>query len=169
METFAPSTTRASEPIDISDVFNKAFAARYDPQMIATSYKPKKKFMQLAIAEAKRTRDRGDYAIGAVVTRVTDASEVVIASAGNRVKTSIKHQARGVGNAQIADGLVTAPQLSQRPQSMFPVVNRSQHPRAQQVGQLASVHVSLLLPSFNKALRRGSQTNTCAPCACNRS
>jgi tRNA(Arg) A34 adenosine deaminase TadA len=62
--------------------------------MIAASYKPKKKFMQLAIAEAKRARDRGDYAIGAVVTRVTDGREVVIASAGNRVKTSgssIKH------------------------------------------------------------------------------
>jgi len=67
---------------------------RYDPCMIAASYKPKKKFMQLAIAEAKRARDRGDYAIGAVITRVTDGREVVIASAGNRVKTSgssIKH------------------------------------------------------------------------------
>ncbi|HXZ42082.1 MAG TPA: nucleoside deaminase, partial [Terriglobales bacterium] len=62
--------------------------------MIAASYKPKKKFMQLAIAEAKRARDRGDYAIGAVITRVADGREVVIASAGNRVKTSgssIKH------------------------------------------------------------------------------
>ena len=62
--------------------------------MIAASYKTKKKFMQLAIAEAKRARDRGDYAIGAVITRVTDGREVVIASAGNRVKTSgssIKH------------------------------------------------------------------------------
>src|SRR6266852_3569565 len=62
--------------------------------MIATSYRPKKKFMQLAIAEAKRARDRGDYPIGAVITRVTDGREVVIASAGNRVKTSgssIKH------------------------------------------------------------------------------
>jgi tRNA(Arg) A34 adenosine deaminase TadA len=62
--------------------------------MIAASYKPKKKFMQLAIAEAKRALDRGDYAIGAVITRVTDGREVVIASAGNRVKTSgssIKH------------------------------------------------------------------------------
>lgn len=50
--------------------------------------------MQLAIAEAKRARDRGDYPIGAVITRVTDGREVVIASAGNRVKTSgssIKH------------------------------------------------------------------------------
>ena len=36
--------------------------------MIPASYKPKKKFMQLAIAEAKRARDRGDYAIGAVIT-----------------------------------------------------------------------------------------------------
>ena len=62
--------------------------------MIAASYRPKKKFMQLAIAEAKRARDRGDYPIGVVITRVTDGREVVIASAGNRVKTSgssIKH------------------------------------------------------------------------------
>jgi tRNA(adenine34) deaminase len=62
--------------------------------MVPVSYKPKKKFMQLAIAEAKRARDRGDYPIGAVITRVGDSSEVVIASAGNRVKTSgssIKH------------------------------------------------------------------------------
>jgi CRP/FNR family transcriptional regulator, cyclic AMP receptor protein len=29
--------------------------------MIPPTYKPKKKFMQLAIAEAKRARDRGDY------------------------------------------------------------------------------------------------------------
>lgn len=50
--------------------------------------------MQLAIEEAKRARDRGDYAIGAVITRVGEGREVVIASAGNRVKTSgssIKH------------------------------------------------------------------------------
>src|SRR5881394_1277537 len=62
--------------------------------MIPPTYKPKKKFMQLAIAEAKRARDRGDYAIGAVVTRLIGEREVVIASAGNRVKTSgssIKH------------------------------------------------------------------------------
>lgn len=62
--------------------------------MIPASYKPKKKFMQLAIEEAKRARDRGDYAIGAVITRLTGKSEVVIANAGNRVKTSgssIKH------------------------------------------------------------------------------
>src|ERR1035438_3238569 len=38
--------------------------------MIPPTYKPKKKFMQLAIAEAKRARDRGDYPIGAVITRV---------------------------------------------------------------------------------------------------
>ena len=37
--------------------------------MIPPTYKPKKKFMHLAIAEAKRARDRGDYAIGAVITR----------------------------------------------------------------------------------------------------
>ncbi len=62
--------------------------------MISASYKPKKKYMQLAIAEAKRAGDRGDYPIGAVITRVTGRTEVVIASAGNRVKTSgssIKH------------------------------------------------------------------------------
>ncbi len=62
--------------------------------MILPSYKPRRKFMELAIAEARRARDRGDYPIGAVVTRLTGAREVVIASAGNRVKTSgssIKH------------------------------------------------------------------------------
>jgi tRNA(adenine34) deaminase len=61
--------------------------------MIA-AYKPKKKFMQLAVAEARRASDRGDYAIGAVITRLIGRREVVIASAGNRVKTSgssIKH------------------------------------------------------------------------------
>ena len=50
--------------------------------------------MQLAISEARRAGDRGDYPIGAVITRVTGGDEVVIASAGNRVKTSgssIKH------------------------------------------------------------------------------
>jgi tRNA(Arg) A34 adenosine deaminase TadA len=35
--------------------------------MIPASYKPRRKFMQLAIAEAKRARDRGDYPIGAVI------------------------------------------------------------------------------------------------------
>jgi tRNA(adenine34) deaminase len=62
--------------------------------MIPPSYKPKKKFMELAIAEAKRAGDRGDYPIGAVITRLVGKREVVIASAGNRVKTSgssIKH------------------------------------------------------------------------------
>lgn len=62
--------------------------------MIPSSYKPRKKFMELAVAEAKRARDRGDYPIGAVITRLTGGGEVVIASAGNRVKTSgssIKH------------------------------------------------------------------------------
>jgi tRNA(Arg) A34 adenosine deaminase TadA len=62
--------------------------------MIPASYKPRKKFMELAVAEAKRAGDRGDYPIGAVITRLTGQREVVIASAGNRVKTSgssIKH------------------------------------------------------------------------------
>jgi len=65
--------------------------------MIPPTYKPKIKFMQLAIAEAKRARDRGDYAIGAVITQLIGNREVVIASAGNRVKTSgssIKHVER---------------------------------------------------------------------------
>ena len=75
-------------------MFPTVIGRLYDPCMIAASYTPKKKFMQLAIAEAKRARDRGDYAIGAVITRVMDRREVVIATAGNRVKTSgssIKH------------------------------------------------------------------------------
>src|SRR5438876_10678500 len=62
--------------------------------MIPPSYKPRKKFMELAISEAKRAGDRGDYPIGAVITRLVNGREVVIASAGNRVKTSgssIKH------------------------------------------------------------------------------
>ena len=44
--------------------------------MIPPTYKPKKKFMQLAIAEAKRARDHGDYAIGAVVTSLIGEREV---------------------------------------------------------------------------------------------
>jgi tRNA(adenine34) deaminase len=66
----------------------------YSSYMIPASYKPRKKFMELAIAEAKRAGNRGDYPIGAVITRLTDRGEVIIASAGNRVKTSgssIKH------------------------------------------------------------------------------
>jgi len=62
--------------------------------MIPASYKPRRKFMELAVAEAKRAGDRGDYPIGAVITQVSGDREVVIASAGNRVKTSgssIKH------------------------------------------------------------------------------
>src|SRR6202795_900467 len=66
----------------------------YSIRMIPPSYKPRRKFMELAIAEAKRAGDRGDYPIGAVITRLEGRREVVIASAGNRVKTSgssIKH------------------------------------------------------------------------------
>ena len=62
--------------------------------MVSPSYKPRKKFMELAISEAKRAGDRGDYPIGAVITRLVGGHELVIASAGNRVKTSgssIKH------------------------------------------------------------------------------
>src|ERR1700674_3629662 len=50
--------------------------------------------MELAVAEAKRDRNRGDYPIGAVITRLTGRREVFIASAVKRVKTSgssIKH------------------------------------------------------------------------------
>jgi hypothetical protein len=49
-------------------------------EIFPPTYKPKKKLMQLAIAEAKRARDRGDYAIGAVVARLVANREVVIAS-----------------------------------------------------------------------------------------
>ena len=62
--------------------------------MIPAGYKAKKKFMELAIEEAKRAGERGDYPIGAVITRVSGKTETIIASAGNRVKTSgssIKH------------------------------------------------------------------------------
>src|SRR3984957_16023586 len=62
--------------------------------MILQSYKPRKKFMELAISEAKRAGDRGDYPIGAGITGFPGRREVVIANAGNRVKTSgssIKH------------------------------------------------------------------------------
>jgi tRNA(adenine34) deaminase len=62
--------------------------------MIPASYKARRKFMEMALLEAKRAGDRGDYPIGAVITRLTEKGEVVIASAGNRVKTSgssIKH------------------------------------------------------------------------------
>src|SRR5579871_6835762 len=62
--------------------------------MIPATYKPKRKFMELAIQEAKRAGDRGDYPIGAVITQLAGGREVVIANAGNRVKTSgssIKH------------------------------------------------------------------------------
>jgi tRNA(Arg) A34 adenosine deaminase TadA len=64
--------------------------------MIPPNYKPKKRFMQLAIAEVKRARDRGDYPIGAVITRLMGKREVVIASAGNRAKNfGFIHQACG--------------------------------------------------------------------------
>src|SRR6266850_2467645 len=68
--------------------------------MIPPSYKPRRKFMELAVSEAKRAGDRGDYPIGAVITRLTGRGEVVIASAGNRVKTSgssIKYVSSGYG------------------------------------------------------------------------
>jgi hypothetical protein len=60
--------------------------------MIPPTYKPKKKFMQLAIAEAERARDRGDYPIDAVITQLIESRDVVIASAGNRVKSPDVYQ-----------------------------------------------------------------------------
>src|SRR5947208_6688270 len=43
-----------------------------------------------------------------------------------------------------ADGLITARRLSQRPESIFSVVDRSQHSGAQQLGQLARIHLVAL-------------------------
>jgi len=63
--------------------------------MIPPTYKSKKKFMRLAIAEAKRARDRADDAIGAVIAQFIGNREVVIASAGNRVRTSAATLERG--------------------------------------------------------------------------
>jgi hypothetical protein len=83
--------------------------------MIAASYKPKKKFMQLAIAEAKRARDRGDYAIGAVITRVTDGREVVIASAGNRGKSEDNGGKTTMGTFSTSDALFGGLILRMRP------------------------------------------------------
>src|ERR1700716_3193873 len=63
--------------------------------MIPASYKPRKKFMELAVAEAKRAGDRGDYPICAVSTRHPGKREVVLASAGTGIKSagsSIKHE-----------------------------------------------------------------------------
>src|ERR1700693_5713156 len=68
-----------------------------------------------------------------------------------------------------ADGLITARQLAQRSESIFSVVDRSQHAGAQQLGQLARIHLVALLPSFNKAFRRGLQTRTSCTCGCSRS
>jgi tRNA(Arg) A34 adenosine deaminase TadA len=42
--------------------------------------------MELAVSEAKRAGDRGDYPIGAVITHLTGGREVVIASAGMRTE-----------------------------------------------------------------------------------
>ena len=46
------------------------------------SYKPKSEFMRLAIEEAQKARNAGDYAIGAVIVK----DNRVIAASGNRVK-----------------------------------------------------------------------------------
>jgi hypothetical protein len=40
-----------------------------------------------------------------------------------------------------ADGLITTPQLAQRPQPVFSVIDRPQHPGAQQLRQLARIHL----------------------------
>jgi hypothetical protein len=50
----------------------------WDEKMIPPTYKPKRKFMQLAIAGAKRARERGGYPIGAVIARVIGKQEAVI-------------------------------------------------------------------------------------------
>ena len=70
--------------------------------MIPPSYKPKKKFMELAIAEAKRAGDRGDYPIGAVITRLVGQ-----ARSGDCQRRQpgenfgLEHQARRARNAEI--------------------------------------------------------------------
>ena len=56
--------------------------------MIPATYKPKRKFMELAIAEAKLAGDRGDYPIGAVITRLEGKREVVIANNCRRRRPS---------------------------------------------------------------------------------
>src|ERR1019366_4510812 len=50
--------------------------------MVPASYRPRKKFMELAVSEAKRAGDRGDYPIGAVITRLTGGREEDIAADG---------------------------------------------------------------------------------------
>ncbi len=47
-----------------------------------TNYKPTKALMELAISEAQKAREAGDYAIGAVVVKNGN----VLASSGNRVQ-----------------------------------------------------------------------------------
>jgi tRNA(Arg) A34 adenosine deaminase TadA len=62
--------------------------------MISASYKPKKGSCSWPSRKPNAPVIEGDYPIGAVITRLTGGREVVIASAGNRVKTSgssIKH------------------------------------------------------------------------------
>jgi hypothetical protein len=60
--------------------------------MIPPTYKPKEKFMQLAIAEAKRASDRGDYAIGAVSTQLIGNREVVIEEPGATLLLAISRE-----------------------------------------------------------------------------
>ena len=62
--------------------------------MIPASYKAKKKFMELAISRSPSAGDQATIPLARCVTRVTGKTETIIASAGNRVKTSgssIKH------------------------------------------------------------------------------
>jgi len=44
---------------------------------------PKKEFMEIAIQEAIKAKERGDYAVGAVIIKGNE----IIAKSGNRVKT----------------------------------------------------------------------------------
>ncbi len=63
----------------------------------------KKEFMEAAIAEAKKAREAGDYAIGAVVARGNE----IIARAENRVKTSQTRPIARSSCARSASGFST--------------------------------------------------------------
>src|SRR5580704_18080670 len=58
----------------------------------------------------------------------------------------------------LADGQITTCQFPQRLQPIFSVVDRAQQAGAQQFASFRASTLSLLLPSYNKALRRGLQT-----------
>jgi hypothetical protein len=70
--------------------------------MILPSYKPKKKFMQLAIAEAKRARDRGDLCHRSRhhAAHWKSGSDYRICRQPGK-NLGFIHQARGAGNIEI--------------------------------------------------------------------